>query len=488
MLFFLGAALTVLAAVPYSAFDLSRFFAPKELVLNSVALALALLTITHSERLRFTNADIALAAYLFFSLASALFAKDLWLSSSAVAVTFSGAAVFWSARVAASCGLRGAIIAAVALGGVLGAAASLAQAYGVPCDLFSLHRIPGGTMGNRNFMAHLSAVCFPVLVLSALTTRRKWTFALWALGAAVIAAALLLSRCRAALLGLALGGGVLACAIWFARNRWRDTLTAFRLKVLLGFVCAGIIAALLIPNTLEWKSDSPYLDTVSGIVNYQSGSGHGRLIQYARTLRMAVAHPLFGVGPGNWGLVYPDFSRYFDPSIDYFTGMTINPWPSSDWMAVVSERGFPALLSLVAFLLLLLMSALRHALRAGNFDEYRESIALASSILIAVTAGCFDPVFLLPASSFALWALFGSLSPAMPEFFSISLLPRRRKFFVGLVAVFGIMAVFRSVGQVAAMAVYSKARNVRQISAAARLDPGNLKIRLRLSGLKRQSD
>jgi len=488
ILFFLGAALTVLAVVPYSAFDLSRFFAPKELVLNAVALALALLTLRQAEKLRFTRADIALSLYLFFSLASALFAKDLWLSSSAVAVTFSGAAVFWAARVVASGGLRGAIIAAAACAGVIGAVASLAQAYGVSCDLFSVHRIPGGTMGNRNFMAHLSAICTPALVLAALTARRKWTFAFWAVGAAIIADALVLSRCRAALLGLALGGGVLACAIWFARGRWRDALTAFRLKVLFGFACAGIIAALLIPNTLDWKSDSPYLDTVSGIVNYHSGSGHGRLIQYGRTLRMAAAHPLLGVGPGNWGLVYPEFSRYFDPSIDYFTGMTINPWPSSDWMAIVSERGFPAVFSLIAFLLLLLFSACRRALNAENFTEYREGVALAASILVSATAGCFDPVLMLPASSFALWSLFGALSPAMAECFSYSLLPNRRRFLIGLAAVFGALAIVRSAGQVAAMAVYSKARNIRQISTAARLDPGNLKIRIRLSGVKRQAD
>ena len=64
--------------------------------------------------------------------------------------------------------------------------------------------------------------------------------------------------------------------------------------------CKRVNDGPLLPNRLEWKSDSPYLDSAAGLVNYKEGSGRGRLVQYGNSLRMTVAHPLFGVGPGNW--------------------------------------------------------------------------------------------------------------------------------------------------------------------------------------------
>ena len=40
------------------------------------------------------------------------------------------------------------------------------------------------------------------------------------------------------------------------------------------------------------------------VADYQGGSGRGRLIQYERTLALAIRHPLLGVGPGNWPVEY----------------------------------------------------------------------------------------------------------------------------------------------------------------------------------------
>ena len=69
------------------------------------------------------------------------------------------------------------------LGGVTG----LAQAYGVVnTSLASLTRAPGGTFGNRNFMAHLSAIGTPIILLCALEARRSWGFVLGTIGRRVL--------------------------------------------------------------------------------------------------------------------------------------------------------------------------------------------------------------------------------------------------------------------------------------------------------------
>ena len=484
LLFVCGAILVVLAAAPYKIFDLDRFLAPKELVLHAAALGLVLLGLRRAKALEFSRTDLLLAAYLLLSLLSAVFASDHWVSTRALMLTFSGAGVFWAARAAARAGERRTIVAAVAAAGVIAAAASLAQAYGLTSELFSLNRIPGGTLGNRNFMAHLAALCAPALVLAVIKARSRWTAFAGAAGLAVIADALVLSRSRAAYLGLAAGAGLLAFGLWRAHGRWNDPKYARRVRAVVLAAVTGVIAALLLPNTLEWKSDSPYLDTVTGIVNYQKGSGHGRLIQYKRTLRMAAAHPLLGVGPGNWAVVYPKVTEYFDPSIDYFRGVTINPWPSSDWVAIVSERGIPALAAILLVFLGLLAGAWRRAGRAADADEYLEGLTLAAALAALGTVACFDAVLLLPAPAFIVWALFGALAAPEPALRTAALSPRVRRRLLAAVALAGAAALLRSSGQIAAMSLYGKAHTAAQLRHAALLDPGNERIRARLSALQ----
>lgn len=484
ILLVIGAITVVLGATPYKMFDLDRFFAPKELALHAAALSLVLLGLRRVKTLEFNRIDLLLVLYLALSCVSALFAADHWLSTRALAITLSGAGMFWAARAAAAAGERRTILAAAAAAAVIGAAASLAQAYGLTSEFFSLNRIPGGTLGNRNFMAHLAALCAPALILATIKARRPWAAAAGAVGLAVIADALVLSRSRAAYLGLGAGACLLAFGYWRAHGRWNDSKIALRLKYVALAAALGVLAALLLPNKLEWKSDSPYLDTVTGMVNYQKGSGHGRVVQYKRTLRIAAAHPLLGVGPGNWAVVYPKFIDGFDPSIDYYRGVTINPWPSSDWAAIVSERGVPALAALLLALLGLLAGAWRRAGQAAGIDEYLEALTLAATLVVTVIVAGFDAVLLLPAPSFLAWALFGALAASSPAHQVVSLSPRARRRLMTAAAIVGAAAVLRSSGQVAAMALCSKAHTAAQFRHAALLDPGNDRIRARLAAIQ----
>ena len=138
---------------------------------------------------------------------SALFATNGWLAFRALGVSLAGATLFWCARTLARAGREPAAADRVwPLAIVLGALTGLAQAYGlIDTSLASLSRAPGGTFGNRNFMAHLVAIGLPLLLYLALEARSRARFALGAAGVALAAAALVLSRSRAAWLGA--GGG-----------------------------------------------------------------------------------------------------------------------------------------------------------------------------------------------------------------------------------------------------------------------------------------
>ena len=473
----------VLAASPYKLFDLDRFFVPKELVLHVAALLFALLCLRSARSLSLTRVDVLLALYLAISAVSALFAANHWLASRALAISIASAAVFWCARAAAAHESEGAILSACATAAVIGAATSLAQAYGVTSEYFSLNRAPGGTFGNRNFMAHLSAISVPALVLGTIGARRAWGAALGALGLAVVSAALVLSRTRAAWLALAAGVVLLAFGLWRAHSAWSEARAARRMRVLGIAAAIGIAIALIVPNTLEWRSDSPYLDTVTGVVNYREGSGRGRLVQYGNTLHMAALHPLLGVGPGNWAPQYPRFAEDNDPSLDPDDGMTSNPWPSSDWFAILAERGVPALAALALALAGLGVGAWRRAGRATSAEEYLDALALATTLVVLVIVAAFDAVLLLPSTALIVWGILGALAvPSTPRAGG-SLAPRGKRWAMLLATVLLLAAIVRSASQLAAMDLFTDARTVRDVELAARLDPGSYRIRMRLASL-----
>src|SRR5439155_15157059 len=134
-------------------------------------------------------------------------------------------------------------------------------------------------------------------------------------GVTTVAAALVLPRSRAG--WLAAGVALLIFTVFSMREHGR------RLIGLLAFAIAGAAAALVFPNTLRWRSDNPYLQSVTGMMEYERGSGHGRLVQYQRSLGMAAQHALLGVGPGNWSVDYPRHAPRNDPSLnDSEAGMT----------------------------------------------------------------------------------------------------------------------------------------------------------------------
>jgi O-antigen ligase len=477
----LGALAIVLAAMPYKAFDLDRYFVPKELVLHLCAALAALVCISNCKRLTITVVDGLLILFLLTGLQSAVAATNHWAAERALAISLSGAMLFWVAASLRRAGLVRPLIVALAVAVVVGAATSLAQAYGVETELFSLNRAPGGTFGNRNFVAHLAAIGLPVVLLVALTARRGFGSVFGGIGVAVLAAALVLSRSRGAWLAVIVLSVPVTTLALMTRHRWAEPRTKRRSVVLMASLLAGALAAVVLPNHLEWKSDSPYVDSAAALVNYKEGSGRGRLVQYGNSLRMAAAHPLFGVGPGNWPVVYPKFASRNDPSMSQDSGLTSNPWPSSDWVALLSERGGIGFAVLVLILLALFVRAIRDLRANSAHDPQRvlTAIALVGTLAATLVVGAFDAVLLLAAPAFFVWTLAGSLSPPGTGGFVIEsgVAELAPVIVVGL----GILTAGRSATQLAAMSTINASTRTAALERAAMLDPGSYRIRMRLT-------
>ena len=475
-----GALLVVIAALPSKQFELDRFFVPKELVLHAAAMLASLALLVSTRRLGLARVDQFLAAFLGVGLISAAFAPNWWLAGRAVAVSISGAACFWAARSVARAGLAKQLVSLLAFAAVLGAVTALLQAYGVRTEYVSLNRAPGGTFGNRNFMAHLGVIAAPALVVVALTAANRGSFGRWSAGIGLVAAALFLSRSRAAWLAL------IACAIAavplgiIALRGSGATLRWSRAFLLVAAAASGVGLALVLPNALDWKSDSPYLDTAKSVVNYKGGSGAGRLVQYGNTLRMASHHPLLGVGPGNWPVVYPKFASRDDPSLAT-DGMTANPWPSSDWVTFLSERGLVAFVLLALALVSLVVDGFRGLSASAAPEDRLSAAALLGTIVVLLVVGSFDAVLLLPVNALIAWSLLGALSPPGRERVAADLSAVRRLGAISIVLGLGGLALWRSSRQVAAMDLFSSSSRASVVEAASKLDPGSYRVHVRLA-------
>jgi O-antigen ligase len=474
-----GALGCVLAVLPYRSFDLDRFFAPKELAFHAAALVAGTVTLACTRRLSLSRADLALVAWLSLSAISALFATNHWLAYRAFTISVSGAAIFWSGRAAASAGFARALARVLALVVVMGAITALAQAYGMKLEFAALNRAPGGTFGNRNFMAHLTAAGVPLVLWCLAGAKGKSGAIFWTASLAASAAALVLSRTRAAWLALAIGAVALGLVALSGPALFDNSGIRRRMTLALAAVAAGVVFALFLPNSLDWRSDSPYLDSVKGVVDFREGSGRGRLAQYANSAKMAAAHPLLGVGPGNWPVIYPKFAPPNDPSLAETTGMTANPWPSSDWVAALSERGVAAFLALVAFVALLLGGALKARYDPARSPEERlAALAGGSIVLIAAIEGGFDAVLLLPTPSIVVWAAAGALLAAGPERRTVSPSTARRFLLGASFAAFTFVACAFSEWRIQAMRLYETGTSSAVESALAK-DPGSYRIQIR---------
>jgi O-antigen ligase len=473
----LGAIAVVLVVTTLHAFDLDRFFVPKELVLHLAATLAGLLMVGALWRLSVTRVDLLLAGYLVLSALSALMATNRWLGLRALAVSASGAILFRIARALRDAGLARPLLHALALAVVVAAATSLLQTYGLNIEFFSQTRAPGGTLGNRNFIAHVAAFGFPLLLLAALQAQRRSGYLRWAIGAALVFTSLVLTRSRAAWLAFAAVALVVVVAMLFSAALRRDRRTWKRLFGIVVVTAGCVGLSLVLPNALHWRGNNPYLESVKRVTEYSEGSGRGRLVQYGRSLLMAVRHPLFGVGPGNWPVVYPSHVPPNDPSLDQSNdGMTSNPWPSSDWIACIAERGVAAFVLLGLVFFRLAKNGLRQLIHANDAQEALVAAALLGIVAGAIVAGTFDAVLLLAVPAFLVWTALGALW--IPED-----APPRPVWRIVLLAILAlsIAGVVRSGSQLIAMDIYATHSDRAALANAARIDPGNYRLRLRLA-------
>jgi hypothetical protein len=156
--------------------------------------------------------------------------------------------------------------------------------------------------------------------------------------------------------------------------------------------------------------------------------------------------------------------------------MTFNPWPSSDWVALVAERGFPAVVLLALVFVFIAIGGVRQLISAVDAEEALVATALLGTVVGVIVAGLFDAVLLIAVPTFLVWAAVGALWSPSPR-------SGQRVAGVALIAVIAIAAIgaARSAMQIAAMQIYATRGDRASVERAARIDPGSYRLHLRLA-------
>jgi len=229
----------------------------------------------------------------------------------------------------------------------------------------------GSMLGDPNDLSLV--LLFPAsFALARLSTPglKGWERAFGAMCFATVFLAILATQSRGGLLGIAAVIGV------FAYRRVRSKVF---FAVLGGLVLAGVFALAGISERASGGAAEIGIDQ----------SAMGRLYAWEAALRMAVSHPLTGVGLNNFLPNYYAYSDFWDGS---------NHAVHSTWLGVLAETGWLGLAVFVTLIVLVLRTALATvrglspeapATRPYNPEAYAAAQAMLGGLVGFVVSGTF---------------------------------------------------------------------------------------------------
>ena len=237
---------------------------------------------------------------------------------------------------------------------------------------------PGSTFGNRNLAAEVMAMALPLGLGAVAGAREKGTRHALLAALALEVVFLGVTRARGAWLGAACGLGM---AMWLGRQRLNRTVVIVALATAgLAAIAAAVPGRVTAHDAADAKRYAAVVEVLEQGVDTHSTALRTRLGLWRRTLAMVCDHPLLGVGPGNWPVVFP---RYAEPgaSRDGVLSATHAPRQAhDDLLERAAETGLPGLLALGG----LGVGAFVAARRRTEEAETRGPAAAAASALVAL--------------------------------------------------------------------------------------------------------
>jgi tetratricopeptide (TPR) repeat protein len=273
------------------------------------------------------------------------------------------------------------------------------------------------TFRHANFAAQFLAPLLPITAGILFATRRRFNLALLLAAFLIQAFYLVATHSRAGCLSAFLG--IVSLLFFWLYFQFRGAGRKLHSSLLRP---ALLIGSLLIFLGLSFYFSPPVrngLSRLSSLTDLKNPANRVRLLLYQDTLKMVQAHPLSGIGLGNYPVALPDYwSGELRDLITYGASRTAES-AHNDYLTTAAESGFPALLALAALILFSLFIALA-GLRKKP-DPYR--LSALGGLLALLFHAAFDYPLQNAASVMIFWILLGIIA-GKPASKKLSLPPR----------------------------------------------------------------
>ncbi len=263
-------------------------------------------------------------------------------------------------------------------------------------DHFHQVAVPGATFINKNVAASYAVLTVPIAFAAFLTSRGRGPQLLALLCCSLGATLLIYSRTRSSWLGAALACGLFAGAAMLDKSTRALLRSSFsRPQAVMAAVAAALVlAAANVPSPLPSERRGPGVGEQLGTVfDIHQWTYVLRWANNLNTLKLAVDHPLHGVGIGAFRTAYPPYHDAWvqAPSRAYDVGMR---WDQlhNDWLQAFAELGVPGGMALLAFFAAVI--ALGWKTAKGGGSAWGRTVALFATV--GITGLCIDALANFP--------------------------------------------------------------------------------------------
>jgi putative inorganic carbon (hco3(-)) transporter len=394
---------------------------PSLLQLLVVALAFAAWLRRDTDRVESVLAQpitIAVAAWLLFALTATTWARDHYIADSRMidllkaAVLFALATLLMRTRRRIVEGVRVIVISTALIGAVVafqmatgryedeffGLARLKSQAH-LAGDIFQARA--AGPIGDPNFFAQVLLIPFPLAAVLAFTVRSRARQTFWSLTALLTFVALAFTYSRGALVALPVMAVML---VRLLRIRWKTAAViaaAFVLLVLL--IVPGVVLERLSTLAEILPGEEPL---VRGDSSFEERRTFMRV-----ALAMLKDQPLLGVGTGNYGVRYEDYSGRTSSEVRQWDDLSEMHYAHNFFLEAAAENGIIGLLLVVLMLGACWTTLRRSEIAFAAMDDPQMS-RLAGAFRIALTGFMITSLFLhlaLPRHLLLIFAFAASL-------------------------------------------------------------------------------
>ena len=242
---------------------------------------------------------------------------------------------------------------------------------------------------NKNLFSQILLFSLPFTIFTLIRSKKYWRW-LSVITAWMQLSLIVLLFSRAVLLGLGVSLIVVMCLIFLFRKKYPIFSVSFR-KIALIFSLASMIFLGIIYEYSKYETIRPANHQLPSLDNSPVGSAKERLLLWEATYDMILDNLLWGVGSGNWEIMFPKYSQIEivgNTTTTYFNFKRAH----NDYLQLAAEIG---IIGIVLFLLLFIFTIV-HIIYSISKAKLMEERLFLLSLLFALISYLIVSFFSFP--------------------------------------------------------------------------------------------